>query len=177
MAPEMTAEQNRKMVDLVKIMRLAQTLGLKLFTLAALALFGLNGLPTLYAATNNPAPDSTGNKAALSIQLQVAVRQHVEHHRISGFWHYIDHDQRRPARLKPDYSNPTVFRIGDYFALKYLFLDVKGQPRPMVFYLTLRRPSEYIVIHVDAVDGAALERLVRDKVAVPVDIEFAPSRR
>ena len=165
------------MVDLVKIMRLAQTLGLKLFTLAALALFGLNGLPTLYAATNNPAPDSTGNNAALSIQLQVAVRQHVEHHRISGFWHYIDHDQRRPARLKPDYSNPTVFRIGDYFALKYLFLDVKGQPRPMVFYLTLRRPSEYIVIHVDAADGAALERLVRDKVAVPVDIEFAPSRR
>lgn len=165
------------MVDLVKIMRLAQTLGLKLFTLAALALFGLNGLPTLYAATNNPAPDSTGNNASLSIQLQVAVRQHVEHHRISGFWHYIDHDQRRPARLKPDYSNPTVFRIGDYFALKYLFLDVKGQPRPMVFYLTLRRPSEYIVIHVDAVDGAALERLVRDKVAVPVDIEFAPSRR
>jgi hypothetical protein len=177
MTPEMTAEQNRKMVDLVKIMRLAQTLGLKLFTLAALALFGLNGLPTLYAATNNPAPDSTGNNAALSIQLQVAVRQHVEHHRISGFWHYIDHDQRRPARLKPDYSNPTVFRIGDYFALKYLFLDVKGQPRPMVFYLTLRRPSEYIVIHVDAADGAALERLVRDKVAVPVDIEFAPSRR
>ena len=165
------------MVDLVKIMRLAQTLGLKLFTLAALALFGLNGLPTLYAATNNPAPDSTGNNASLSIQLQVAVRQHVEHHRISGFWHYIDHDQRRPARLKPDYSNPTVFRIGDYFALKYLFLDVKGQPRPMVFYLTLRRPSEYIVIHVDAADGAGLERLVRDKVAVPVDIEFAPSRR
>ena len=177
MTPEMTAEQNRKMVDLVKIMRLAQTLGLKLFTLAALALFGLNGLPTLYAATNNPAPDSTGNNAALSIQLQVAVRQHVEHHRINGFWHYIDHDQRRPTRLKPDYSNPTVFRIGEYFVLKYLFLDVKGQPRPMVFYLTLRRPSEYIVIHVDAADGAALESLVRHKVAVPVDIEFSPSRR
>ncbi len=165
------------MVNLVKIMQLAQTLGPKLFALAALALFGLNGLPTLCAATNNPAPDSTGNGAALSIQLQIAVRQHVEHHRINGFWHYIDHDQRRPARLKPDYSNPTVFRIGDYFALKYLFLDVKGQLRPMVFYLTLRRPSEYIVIHVDAVDGASLDSLVRNKVAIPVPIEFAPSRR
>ncbi len=165
------------MVDLVKIMRLAQMLGPKRFTLAALAVFGLNGLPTLYAATNDPAPDYAGNNAALSIQLQVAVRQHVEHHRINGFWHYIDHDQRRPTRLKPDYSNPSVFRIGDYFALKYLFLDVKGQPRPMVFYLTIRRPSEYIVIHVDAADGAALESLVRHKVAVPVDIEFSPSRR
>lgn len=165
------------MVDLVKIMQLAQTLGPKLFTLAALAVFGLNGLPTLRAATNNPAADYAGNTSALSIQLQVAVRQHVEHHRIGGFWHYIDHDQRRPAKLKPDYSNPSIFRIGDYFALKYLFLDVKGQPRPMVFYLTLRRPSEYIVIHVDVVDGAALESLVRDKVAVPVNIEFTPSRR
>ncbi len=135
-----------------------------------LVMIGLmSALPAVFALANTPAKDAAGS---LSIQLQVAARQHVEHHKINGLWHYIDHAQSRPARLKPDFSNPQIYRVSEYYALRYLFKDAKDdKPRPIVFYMTPRRAGEFVIIHVDAGDDLPLQNLVRDKIAQPVKFD------
>ena len=110
--------------------------------------------------------------AALSIQLQVAARQHYEHHKINGFWHFIDHEQMRPSKLRGNFSSPKFYQFGDYFAVRYLFFDVKDMPRPMIFYMTRRRPNEFVVVHVDTNDDKPLENLVRNKVALPINFDI-----
>ena len=139
--------------------------------LSILALVGLmSALPAVFALANTPAKDAAGS---LSIQLQVAARQHVEHHKINGLWHYIDHAQLRPAKLKPDFSSPQIYRISDYYALRYLFKDAKDdRPRPIVFYMTPRRAGEFVVIQVDAGEDLPLQNLVRDKIAQPVKFDM-----
>jgi|GEM_PF-2161788 len=128
-----------------------------------------SSVPALASGVTQDAP------AALSIQLQVAVRQHFDHHKINEFWHFIDHDQLRPAKLKADFSSPKFYRFGDYYAARYLFFDVKDMPRPVIFYMTRRRPNEFVVVQVDINDDKPLENLVRNKVALP--IHFDISRR
>ena len=144
--------------------------------LSFLALIGLMSvLPAVLALANTPAKDAAGS---LSIQLQVAARQHVEHHKINGLWNYIDHAQLRPAKLKPDFSTPEIYRITDYFALRYVFKDSKDEkPRPIVFYMTPRRSGEFVVIDVDAGDDSLLRNLVRDKIAQPVTFDVFTSAR
>lgn len=135
--------------------------------LSILALISLmSALPAVFALANTPAKDAAGS---LSIQLQVAARQHVEHHKINGQWHYIDHAQLRPAKLRPDFSSPQIYRISDYYALRYVFNDAKDdRPRPIVFYMAPRRSGEFVVIQVDTGEDLTLQNLVRDKIAQPV---------
>lgn len=128
------------------------------------------GLPSATAASEQVAADTP---ASLYIQLQVAVRQHFEHHKINGFWHYIDHGQQRPSKLKPDFSSPKFYRIGDYYAVRLLFLDPNGAPRPIIFYLTRRRPSEFVIVQVDVIDEKPLENLVRNKIAQPINLDHS----
>jgi len=143
---------------------------------SVLALAGLmSALPAVFALANTPVKDSAGS---LSIQLQVAARQHVEHHKINGLWNYMDRAQLRPAKLKPDFSDPQIYRISDYYALRYVFKDSKDEkPRPIVFYMTPRRPGEFVVIDVDAGDDSLLRNLVRDKIAQPVTFDVFTSAR
>jgi hypothetical protein len=138
--------------------------------LSFLALIGLMSvLPAVLALANTPAKDAAGS---LSIQLQVAARQHVEHHKINGLWHYIDHAQLRPARLKPDFSSPQIYRISDFYALRYVFKDAKDdKPRPIVFYMAPRRVGEFVVIQVDTGEDLQFQNLVRDKIAQPVKFD------
>lgn len=152
----------------LKIARFFQPSGLWLSILALVGL--MSALPAVFALANTPAKDAAGS---LSIQLQVAARQHVEHHKINGLWHYIDHAQLRPAKLKPDFSSPQIYRISDYYALRYLFKDAKDdRPRPIVFYMTPRRAGEFVVIQVDAGEDLPLQSLVRDKIAQPVKFDM-----
>jgi hypothetical protein len=143
---------------------------------SVLALAGLmSALPAVFALANTPVKDSAGS---LSIQLQVAARQHVEHHKINGLWNYMDRAQLRPAKLKPDFSDSQIYRISDYYALRYVFKDSKDEkPRPIVFYMTPRRPGEFVVIDVDAGDDSLLRNLVRDKIAQPVKFDVFTSAR
>jgi len=143
---------------------------------SVLALSGLMGaLPAVFALAKTPAKDAAGS---LSIQLQVAARQHVEHHKINGLWHYIDHAQLRPAKLKPDFSSPQFYRISDYYALRYLFKDIKDdRPRPIVFYMIPRRAGEFVVIQVDTGEDLPLQNLVRDKIAQQVKFDMFSSGR
>jgi hypothetical protein len=130
----------------------------------------LRGSSLTYAAANEPGNDSL---ASTMLQLQVAARQHVEHHKINGNWVFIDHAQQRPSKLKPDFSSPKFYRLGDYYAVKYLFLETTDKPRPIVFYMVRRRPSELVVVHVDVADDKPLENLVRHKVASPISHDFS----
>jgi hypothetical protein len=140
--------------------------------LSLLALIGLmSALPAVLALANTSAKYATGS---LSIQLQVAARQHVEHHKINGLWHYIDRAHLRPAKLKPDFSSPQIYRISDYYALRYVFIDAKDEkPRPIVFYMAPRRDGEFVVIQVDTGEDLTLQNLVRDKVAQPVKFDIS----
>jgi hypothetical protein len=141
--------------------------------LSILVLIGLmSALPAAFARASTPAPakDAAGS---LSIQLQVAARQHVEHHKINGLWHYINQSQLRPAKLKPDFSSPQIYRISDYYALRYVFKDAKDdRPYPIVFYMTPRLAGEFVVIQVDAGADLLLQNLVRDKIAQPVKFDM-----
>jgi len=161
------------MNSFVKTGRFAQSARL---WFSVLALAGLmSALPAVFALANTPVNDSAGS---LSIQLQVAARQHVEHHKINGLWNYMDHAQLRPAKLKPDFSDPQIYRIGDYYALRYVFKDSKDEkPCPIVFYMTPRRPGEFVVIHVDVGNDSLIQNLVRDKIARPVKFDVFPSGR
>lgn len=154
-----------------KFLKIARFVQPSRLWLSILALVGLmSALPAVFALANTPAKDAAGS---LSIQLQVAARQHVEHHKINGLWHYIDHAQLRPAKLKPDFSSPQIYRISDYYALRYLFKDAKDdRPRPIVFYMTPRRAGEFVVIQVDAGEDLPLQSLVRDKIAQPVKFDM-----
>lgn len=154
-----------------KFLKIARFVQPSRLWLSILALVGLmSALPAVFALANTPAKDAAGS---LSIQLQVAARQHVEHHKINGLWHYIDHAQLRPAKLKPDFSSPQIYRISDYYALRYLFKDAKDdRPRPIVFYMTPRRAGEFVVIQVDAGEDLPLQNLVRDKIAQPVKFDM-----
>jgi len=128
----------------------------------------LGGVSGVLAAESRNSEDYSDN---LSIQLQVAARQHFEHHKINGYWHFIDHGQQRPSKLKPDFSSPRFYRMGDYYAVRYLFLDPQNMPRPMIFYMTRRRPNEFVIVHVDVNDDKPLENLTRNKVAQPVNFD------
>lgn len=154
-----------------KFLKIARFVQPSRLWLSILALVGLmSALPAVFALANTPAKDAAGS---LSIQLQVAARQHVEHHKINGLWHYIDHAQLRPAKLKPDFSSPQIYRISDYYALRYLFKDAKDdRSRPIVFYMTPRRAGEFVVIQVDAGEDLPLQNLVRDKIAQPVKFDM-----
>jgi len=136
-----------------------------------LALIGLmSAWPAVFALASTPAKDAAGS---LSIQLQVAARQHVEHHKINGLWHYVNKAQLRPAKLKPDFSSPQFYRISDYYALRYVFIDPKDdKSHPIVFYMTPRRAGEFVVIQVDAGEDLLLQNLVRDKIAQPVKFDL-----
>jgi hypothetical protein len=129
---------------------------------------GMARLPAAFAAE----VEVGDSPADLSIQLQVAARQHYEHHKINGYWHFVDHSQQRPSKLKPDFSSPQFYRFGDYYAVRYLFIDLQGMPRPMIFYMTRRRANEFVIVHMDVGDDKPLESLVRNKVAQPVKFDF-----
>jgi len=129
----------------------------------------MSALPAAFAQANTPAKNAAGS---LSIQLQVAARQHVDHHKINGLWHYIDRAHSRPAKLKPDFSGPQIYRVGDHFAARYVFKDsADDKPRPIVFYMTPRRTGEFVIIDVESGDDITLQNLVRDKVALPVKFD------
>lgn len=134
----------------------------------------LGGWSQAHAGANELAKETPA--AALVMQIQVAARQHFEHHRINGYWYFIDHAQQRPSKLKPDFSSPKFYRIGDYYAVRYLFLDPKDAARPIIFYMTRRRAAEFVIIHVDVADDKPLEFLVRNKVASPLSVDPVSNR-
>ena len=82
------------------------------------------------------------------------------------------HRSRAITPGQTDFSSPQIYRISDFYALRYVFKDAKDdKPRPIVFYMAPRRVGEFVVIQVDAGEDLTLQNLVRDKSAQPVKLD------